>query len=129
MPVTWCSTATPATWRRGTSTAAATSSCATASSAPPRWRAWPRWAGRAPTGPRLPGRSRPTAGPGAAGSTPPDGRYVVLGNFAEDVVTADFNGGPDLFVRDLQTAATSLVSARAALPVSGTPSARSVLSA
>lgn len=67
-------------------------------------------------------------GTAAAGSITPDGRYVVLGNFAEDVVTADFNGGPDLFVRDLQTAATSLVSARAALPVSGTPSARSVLS-
>jgi hypothetical protein len=67
-------------------------------------------------------------GTSTAGTITPDGRYVTLGCFAEDVVAADFNGGPDVFVRDLQTASTIVVSARAALPVSATPSARSALS-
>ncbi len=57
----------------------------------------------------------------------PDGRYVVLASFADDMVVADFNGGYDLFVRDLQASSTSVVSARAALPVSATPSSGAAL--
>ena len=59
----------------------------------------------------------------------PDGRYVVVASFADDMVAGDLNGGLDLFVRDLQAASTAAVSARAALPVSATPSSGSVLSA
>src|ERR1044072_5949581 len=121
MPVTWCSTATPATWRRGTSTAAATSSCATASSAPPRWRAWPRWAGRAPTGPRLPGRSRPTGGTPSARSVlstfdnvSADGRFVAFNSRAGDLVPVVTRAAQQVYLRDLQRAITGIVSLNAA---------------
>lgn len=39
-----------------------------------------------------------------------DGRYVVFGSEASDLVSGDTNGKSDIFVRDLQTAATIRVS-------------------
>jgi Tol biopolymer transport system component len=43
-------------------------------------------------------------------SMTPDGRYVVFVSAATDLVAADTNGIPDVFVRDLQTGMTTLVS-------------------
>jgi Tol biopolymer transport system component len=40
----------------------------------------------------------------------PDGRYVVFVSAATDLVSGDTNGIPDVFVRDLQTHTTTLVS-------------------
>ena len=39
-----------------------------------------------------------------------DGRYVVFESLASNLVTNDFNGTNDIFIRDLQTEVTSLVS-------------------
>ena len=54
----------------------------------------------------------------------PDGRYVAFVSAAEDLVAGDANGIPDVFVRDLQTGVTSLVSQGAQsanVEVSGAP--------
>ena len=42
----------------------------------------------------------------------PDGRYVAFESDADDLVSGDSNGSTDVFVRDLQTGETKLVSAR-----------------
>jgi Tol biopolymer transport system component len=56
----------------------------------------------------------PTGRPGNSGSLQPgittDGRYVVFGSGSTDLVAADTNGVVDVFVRDLQTSVTRLVS-------------------
>lgn len=39
-----------------------------------------------------------------------DGRFVAFSSYADDLVTADTNGNSDVFVRDLQNGATTLVS-------------------
>ena len=39
-----------------------------------------------------------------------DGRYVVFESAASDLVTNDFNGTNDIFIRDLLTGRTTLVS-------------------
>ena len=41
----------------------------------------------------------------------PDGRYVVFASSARDLVTNDINGSMNIFVRDMQTEITTLVSA------------------
>ncbi|MBU6399828.1 MAG: PD40 domain-containing protein, partial [Verrucomicrobia bacterium] len=46
-------------------------------------------------------------------SITPDGRYVVFESAADDLVPNDTNGIPDIFVRDLQTGTTILVSTNA----------------
>ncbi len=43
----------------------------------------------------------------------PDGRYVAFASDASDLVSGDANNFPDIFVRDLQTGVTTLVSAGA----------------
>ena len=43
----------------------------------------------------------------------PDGRFVAFGSAASDLVPGDTNGIADIFVRDLQTGVTTLVSAGA----------------
>jgi Tol biopolymer transport system component len=57
------------------------------------------------------------AGSGNGSSTSPvisaDGRYVAFLSAATDLVTNDTNGVVDVFVRDLQTGTTALVSIRA----------------
>lgn len=40
----------------------------------------------------------------------PDGRYVAFISYATNLVANDTNGGPDVFIRDLQTQTTMLVS-------------------
>ncbi|MDQ6630662.1 MAG: hypothetical protein M3Y82_02765, partial [Verrucomicrobiota bacterium] len=40
----------------------------------------------------------------------PNGRYVAFVSAASNLVSGDLNGIPDVFIRDLQTSATSLVS-------------------
>ncbi|MEK7678055.1 MAG: hypothetical protein AAB676_19660 [Verrucomicrobiota bacterium] len=61
--------------------------------------------------------SRPGTGSGnGASSSPvitPDGRYVAFVSSASDLVDDDTNAIPDVFVRDLQTGLTTLVSAGA----------------
>ena len=42
-----------------------------------------------------------------------DGRYVAFTSSADDLVSGDTNGATDVFVRDLQTGATTLVSVNA----------------
>ena len=42
-----------------------------------------------------------------------DGRYVAFGSFASDLIDGDTNGVQDVFVRDMQTGTTALVSASA----------------
>jgi TolB protein len=42
-----------------------------------------------------------------------DGRFVAFGSFGSDLVAGDTNGFMDVFVRDMQTGTTSLVSANA----------------
>jgi hypothetical protein len=39
-----------------------------------------------------------------------DGRYVVFGSYADDLVAGDTNGIPDIFLRDRQTGTTELIS-------------------
>jgi Tol biopolymer transport system component len=54
-----------------------------------------------------------TSSGNGASSTPamtPDGRFVAFVSTANDLVADDTNGIPDVFVRDLQTAVTTLVS-------------------
>ncbi|MCX7722340.1 MAG: right-handed parallel beta-helix repeat-containing protein [Verrucomicrobiae bacterium] len=48
-----------------------------------------------------------------------DGRYVLFCSFASDIVTNDFNEGPDIFVRDRITGTTKLVSCNASGTASG----------
>ncbi|HZR16881.1 MAG TPA: hypothetical protein VFE51_06095 [Verrucomicrobiae bacterium] len=43
-------------------------------------------------------------------SITPDGRYVLFTSSATDLVAGDTNGAPDVFVRDLQSGTTRLVS-------------------
>ncbi len=71
-----------------------------------------------------------TASGNGASSDPtitPDGRYVAFASSASDLVNSDANSFPDIFVRDLQTGLTTLVSVgarkgNAALPdLSGAP--------
>ncbi|MEK7678058.1 MAG: hypothetical protein AAB676_19675 [Verrucomicrobiota bacterium] len=52
----------------------------------------------------------------------PDGRYVAFVSAASDLVDGDTNGIPDVFVRDLQTGATTLVSAQARTGYGGSAS-------
>lgn len=42
-----------------------------------------------------------------------DGRFVAFGSYASDLTPGDTNGVPDVFVRDLRTGVTSLVSVAA----------------
>jgi Tol biopolymer transport system component len=49
-----------------------------------------------------------------------DGRYVAFGSYSSDLVAGDTNGNlQDVFVRDLQTGTTTLVSQNAAGTASG----------
>ena len=48
-----------------------------------------------------------------------DGRYVAFSSYASDLVAADANGKQDVFVRDMQAGATTLVSVNAAGTGSG----------
>src|SRR5262245_46186706 len=43
----------------------------------------------------------------------PNGRYVVFGSDADDLVAGDANGTYDLFLRDLKTKTTRLISQNA----------------
>jgi len=53
----------------------------------------------------------PSNGGGVAGlSITPDGRYVAFGSNGSNLVSADTNNGPDVFVRDRQTGTTEQVS-------------------
>ncbi|MBI2928384.1 MAG: PD40 domain-containing protein [Verrucomicrobia bacterium] len=62
--------------------------------------------------------ANPAGAPGNGASTnptvTPDGHYVVFESAASDLVAGDTNGLGDVFVRDLQTGVTTLVSASAA---------------
>ena len=49
----------------------------------------------------------------------PDGRYVAFQSFASNLVAGDTNNTQDVFVRDLQTGTTSLVSVNSAGTASG----------
>ncbi|WP_371401717.1 hypothetical protein OHA10_27810 [Kribbella sp. NBC_00662] len=44
------------------------------------------------------------------GSISADGRYVVFNSYASNLLPGDTNGGPDVFLRDLKTGRTTLVS-------------------
>jgi Tol biopolymer transport system component len=50
-------------------------------------------------------------GPSSNPDISADGRYVVFESAASNLVAGDANGAPDVFVRDLQTGTTKLVSA------------------
>jgi acetyltransferase-like isoleucine patch superfamily enzyme len=68
-------------------------------------------------------------GTGNGASYPPiisaDGRFVAFASFASDLVTGDTNGNmQDVFVRDLQTGTTTLVSENAAGTGSGNGSSQ-----
>ncbi len=52
----------------------------------------------------------------------PDGRYVAFVSAASDLVAGDINGLPDVFVRDLPTGTTTLVSVGAQAVFSGSAS-------
>jgi Tol biopolymer transport system component len=49
----------------------------------------------------------------------PDGRYVAFISYATNLVTGDTNNNPDVFVRDLQTQTTALVSVGASNTTAG----------
>ena len=51
----------------------------------------------------------------------PDGRYVTFVSYATNLVAGDTNNGPDVFVRDLQTQTTTLVSVGATNASMGAP--------
>jgi Tol biopolymer transport system component len=51
----------------------------------------------------------------------PDGRYVAFTSAAGDLTSGDTNGIPDIFVRDLQSNTTTLVSIGAILPAAYPP--------
>ena len=55
-----------------------------------------------------------SAGPSSAPTISADGRYVAFTSQAADLVASDVNGLQDVFVRDMQSNSTSLVSANAA---------------
>ena len=59
------------------------------------------------------------------GSMSPDGRYVVFESSASNLAADDDNGARDIFIRDLQTNATTLVSRRSALSGNGPASSSS----
>ena len=71
--------------------------------------------------------SRQSAGDGGDGgngqagfaSMSADGRYVAFGSSSSNLAADDDNGETDIFVRDLQTNATTLVSRRSALSGNG----------
>ena len=50
-------------------------------------------------------------GPSSDPDVSADGRFVVFGSAASNLVAGDTNGAPDVFVRDLQAGTTTLVSA------------------
>ncbi len=52
----------------------------------------------------------PGNGPSQTAAMTPDGRFVVFVSAASDLVTGDTNAIPDVFVRDLLTGTTTLVS-------------------
>jgi Tol biopolymer transport system component len=58
-------------------------------------------------------------GQSAFASMSADGRYVAFGSSATNLAADDDNGETDIFVRDLQTNATTLVSRRSALSGNG----------
>lgn len=68
---------------------------------------------------RASGSSSPANGPSFDALLSGNGRYVVFNSYATDLVIPDANENRDVFVRDLQTATTTLVSKN----VSGTGSA------
>ena len=55
----------------------------------------------------------PSVGVNVQPTVSADGRYVAFGSFASDIVDGDTNGVQDVFVRDMQTGTTALVSATA----------------
>src|SRR6185503_5397912 len=55
-----------------------------------------------------------STGPSSAPTVSADGRYVAFTSQAADLVATDTNGLQDVFVRDMQSNSTSLVSANAA---------------
>ena len=55
----------------------------------------------------------------------PDGRYVTFASAANDLVSGDANGIPDMFVRDLQSNTTMLVSVGATSTSSISPTGSS----
>ena len=58
----------------------------------------------------------------------PDGRFVTFGSFASDLTsTSDTNGDNDVFVRDLSTGTTTLVSVNAAGNAAGNAEAESAV--
>src|SRR5262245_25587459 len=64
-----------------------------------------------------------SGGPSTGGSVSADGRFVAFQSAALNVVTNDTNGAADVFVRDLVTGTTTLVSAN--LAGTGTGNGRS----
>jgi Tol biopolymer transport system component len=56
----------------------------------------------------------------------PDGRHVVFVSAASDLVAGDTNGIPDVFVRDLQTGSTTLVSVGARSTATPVPSTKDI---
>src|SRR5207244_6485753 len=59
-------------------------------------------------------------GPSSSPDLSADGRFVVFRSDASNIVPGDTNGAGDVFVRDLQTGTTSLVSAgRDGAPANG----------
>jgi hypothetical protein len=56
----------------------------------------------------------PSTGPSLRATVSADGRYVAFDSLASDLVAGDTNGLIDVFVRDMQSTATALVSASAA---------------
>jgi Tol biopolymer transport system component len=68
-------------------------------------------------------------GPSSSPDLSADGRFVVFASDASNLVAGDTNGATDVFVRDLRTATTTLVSAgRAGAPADG-PSGAPAISA
>lgn len=70
-----------------------------------------------------------TSGAGGNGfstnaSVTPDGRYVVFESYASDLVAGDTNGDLDVFVRDMQSGQTYLVSANMNASASGQGASR-----
>ncbi len=53
---------------------------------------------------------QPGNGPSLSPSISRDGRFVAFASFASDLVHDDFNGLPDIFVRDLETGVTERIS-------------------
>lgn len=56
------------------------------------------------------GTNLPASGSSPSATVNADGHYVVFSSYADDIVQNDQNGQPDVFVRDMVTGVTSLVS-------------------